>query len=391
MSFAVPAFLWLLVAPVALFLLQSLAQGERATATLELWRLLRASAADGAPRPRPDWSRAWLPLALALVVLASAGPRVGSVESRWQVHIDLRPQMLLEEGGATRLESALSACEGWLAARGAQADWRVEGAIVDSGARLDRRVLPGRLRHAGRFDAPDAEDALWVVDRLPAPPRQAWAFVAARTPRPGLVERRFEDGLVLDRAWDGAEARLVAAGGPASSVVHDPDLPRVLVDFVRAWAADRGLVARERGPGEDETVLEVRLAPAGASRAISFDDEGASLVGVARTTLADIPLARRLQRHDGVVLSASEPGIVWLAFSELRLSGSPEAFGARLARFMDEARLSCTGCASIEGRSGSGEAFVVEPARAPATEGLELQWLCLLGALACLWPAWRRG
>lgn len=390
MSFAAPGLLWLLVAPVALFLLQSSARGSRATAMLELWRLSRAPASDGAPRPRLDWSRAWLPLALAFVVVSLAGPRAGSAEGRWQVHVDLRPQMLLEEGGATRLESALSACEEWLRARGAQADWLVEGALVQRGARLDRRLLSARGRHGGRFEAPDAPGALWVVDRLPAPPNQAGAFVAARTPRPGLVERRVEDGRVLDRAWDGAEARLVPASGPASSVVHDPELPRALVDFVRAWAADRGLVARERGPGDDETVLEVRLAPAGESRSISFDEGGASFAGTARATLFGLPLARSGFEHDGVVLCASQAGVAWLAFEDLRLSGSLEAFGARLARILDEARLACEGCVSIEGRSGSGEAFVVAPAGIPAVEGIELQWLCLLGALACLWPAWRR-
>ena len=395
MSFAAPALLWLLVAPAALFLLQSLVQGERATATLELWRGLRARAASGVPRPRLDWSRAWLPASLALVVLALAGPRVGSSATRWQVHVDARPQMLLVEGESTRLELALVACEAWLAARGEDADWRIEGRVVGSGARFDRGALPTRLRHDGRFEAPDVLGALWVVDRLPATPSLAGAFVAARTPRAGLVERRDDGGRVRDRIWDGADAVLGPATGPASRVVHDPDLPRVLVEFVHAWAADRGLVARARDTEDaeegDETVLEVRLAPNGQRRALEFEDEGASFAGVARTTLADLPLARREHEREGLVLCAAETGVVWLAFEELRLSGSLEAFGARLARVFDEARVACVGCVPIEGRAGAGEAFVLQPSRIPAGDDLELQWLCLLAALACLWPAWRRG
>ncbi|MFN9787307.1 MAG: hypothetical protein ACK57N_12125 [Planctomycetia bacterium] len=390
MSFAAPALLWLLLGPLALFLLQALVRGERASATLALWRDLGSTAASGAPRPRLAWSGAWLPSALALVVLALAGPRVGAASIRWQVQVDASPRMLLVEDGATRLESALSSCEAWLERRGESADWRIDGRVVAEGPRFDRGALPKRQRHVARFEALDAPGVLWVADRLPFVPRHAGAFVAARAPRPGLVERVVDEARVLDRVWDGEHIVLAAPSGPASAVVLDPGLPEPLADFTRAWAADRGLAARARGAAGFETVLEVRLAPEGERRPMSFDDEGAALEGVARATLADLPLARRELERDGVVWCATEPGVVWMAFEDLRLSGSLEGFGARLARVYDDARWSCSGCAPIEGRAGSGSALVVQPARLSGSEGVELQWMCLLGALACLWPAWRR-
>jgi hypothetical protein len=397
-SFAAPALLWLLVVPLALFLARSNAERRRATALVELWSPGRSEDAARAWRPRLDWSTVWLPLSLALLVLASAGPRASSARERWQVHVDARPSMLLVEDGATRLESALRACETWLAARGAEADWRIDGRVVASGARFDRSAAPPRVRQQARFDAPDAVGALWVVDRLPAAPSFAGAFVAARGVQPGLVERWSSDGRVHERVFDGVGVRIEPTGAPASCVVVDAGLPSVLVEFLRAWSVERGLEPRLRDGSapaaatiDGEVVLEARLAPPGASRRLRFEEQGVELSGIARATLGGRISARSELEHAGIVLCASEPGIAWFAFEELSLSGSLEAFGARLARILDESRVACSGCVPLEGRAGAGASLQVEPARPPDSDAFELQWLFLVAALAALWPAWRRG
>lgn len=375
LEFAAPGALWLLCLPAALLLLRARSGERRFTATVELWLRLAAGARRAQPGFAFDLRMLPLPLALACVAFALAQPRLAEPSAPWRVHVDLRPQMLLQEAGRTRLEHALGACETWLAARGVDAVWIADGREFARGARCPRTGLPFVRRRDAPFEAPDLPGVLWVLDRPPAVgPLRAGLFAAPRSAQPGLVDRR--EG--ADVVWDGAALLERPAAGPVPRVQTDEGVEPKLASLVAEWARSRGLAQG----GDGELVLRVAAPGPGGEVAFASEADGVKLRGRARGDCAGLPALAAA----GVVLVAWSPGLVATAVSELQApEGDLAALALRLGRTMDSARLEPAGCVPVSGRAGAGDAQLVEPRGACPAPARDLSWPLLLAALVLVW------
>lgn len=367
--------LWLLCVPVVLLVLRARAGETRWTATIELWLRI----ASGGARARPGFafepSMLPLPLAFACAAVALAGPRFAAPAPPWRAHVDLRPQMRLEEGGRARFELALDSAEAWLAARGEEAVWLVDGREVGRGPRFPRGSPPFVQRRGATFDAPDLPGHLWIVDRLPATqPLRAGVHAAPRSPVPGLVDRRSG----VEVAWDGVALVELPSPVPPPRVELAPGLEPALAALVAEWARARGLALQ----GDGELVLRVEGPSAGEERAFASDSDGVKLRGRLRGTTAGVPA---LAAGDDVLV-AWRSGIVSTSIAALEpLEGDAGAFALRVGRTLDTARLEPEGCVPVAGRAGSGAAFVVEPQGGGAAAPRDWSWPWIAAALVLVW------
>ena len=346
-SFLAPAWLWLLLLPVLLLLLQARSGEERWTATLEVWLRLRSVLPARHVRWRMSVRMLPLPAALACVVVALAGPFWPTQAGEWRVYVDARPRMWLVEQGRTRLEHGLDSCAAWLEAQGATARWFVDGREVAQGARLDPTRVPMVRRRGASFAAPDVAGVLWVVDELPTGVvRQAGVHVAPRSAQVGPVDRTS----LGEQWWSGSavEQRPMTAAAPR--VELDPQLSPPLQALVRGWAQARGLDDSPSASGE--LVMRVRT----------------------HAVLGQVQGTEGLVELGPVPPAAAEGGDLSVAYA------------LRIGETLDAARLEPADCVPVSGRAGTGQAYVVEPSRLalPASRDLAPLWLVLALVLLVL-------
>jgi len=215
--------------------------------------------------------------AVALLVLAVAGPRVGGTAGAgpagvWAVCLDSSPSMAAEDDGATRYGRAKEAAERLLASLASG-----DNVIFVAGGQPVRRGSPGQMRAALEAEAPQAGRAEPI-------------------------------GSLVSRA-DAALAQAPSPGAPAAHLV-------VLTDAT-PWAL------RDLGPGQfADLEAEAVLVPIGGEVRNGW-------LGLPKTQVLDTPEGRRLVVEVDAAAPPGAPGRAAAVHLALDLSGEAQTAEAR--------------------------------------------------------------
>ncbi len=381
-SFARPAGLWALLAPVLLWLVARERSEPPALATgaFALWREL-----GNRPAVRTKEARRCVPpavrfaiAALSFGALAAAGPRFSGapLPRTWVLLVDQSPSTSLAlDDGRTRLEQALAGALDWLASRGAPGDrvsWRTP-ARSELELPWGERPPPDWLAHP-RWFAPEPDFALadrsgtaWVTDRMPFAPANAACFASGGARVAGPVA---SSGLTrID--WDGG--RLIEVEDALSSrpVTELPAgaAPRELEELFALWALERGFSLDRATAG---AALVFEAAPEGPDGEAQAGRDGwtargrALAGGLPPEALAD-PAGERWLEVEGAggtreTLVFASPGrvrVAWRSFE--RVAGDPAAFALSWSRLFDRVVLPPPGIVPLAERQDAGQKQFLVP------------------------------
>lgn len=372
MRFEQPLALTLLALPIVA-LLRSLVRGAprpRLLATVELMPR-EGDPAAAAPRRRVPLSRALLALALALVTVVLAEPRLApsSAPPAWTVVVDRSASMgLVAEGAAPRHALAVQMLQGEL---GSGPHLFVAGddpTLEVLGDAPPSEWFTGPPRPEPDWNRFDRAGTWWLTDRAPADEPLRAGLVAAGGPAvPGLVSAGPAGALALE-AGQLVERPEAARRG---TFRLEAGLQAPLVAAVEAWAAARGHEPAEDGAvGSGAVGLWVRAVPPGGEAAPTGGPpgpldapaseparvlEGRGWWLMARGEVRPAP-GEPVAYGAGL---AAQPGVLWSGLpSRVTLEGDAAAFALAVAAACDRSLWPGPDVVPLDERGEAGERLV---------------------------------
>lgn len=382
----------LLLLPAVLLLL-SMRRREKRTVLLGTARFFAGLAGGGGRTAsrRITASRVLAAIALVAATGAAVGPAPRGAEVpgvQWLVVVDRSPSMHLEMRGGrggSRLASSLRAARALLkdldvpSSTVRYVDGSTPGASVGVAQSLEAAPPAVLLERPavslpepswGAFDRPGV---LWVTDGVPpVPPSSAGWVASGGEAVPGPVGWGPDGALIWDGS--GSEPRTDATLRPRAWLGGEFD--PVLVSFIRAWAADRGVALVETRKEASELVVEGTGQPPLRNPDRSGGRDGWRVpyaVDAGAPTGSGRPwwiAGGDGPRHDLITLA---PGRVTVA--PLRFGGSPapaDAFAVSMAALLDGALRPPSWLVPLAERAGLGQAGRSAP-ELPAMAAAQLE------------------